>query len=84
MTERRASNPGGTTDGESRNAVVSHGRRSFLLSAAGAGVAGAAWVGGLGREGEAAPETALAEPADQGRGYRLTGHIQRYYRSTRL
>jgi hypothetical protein len=65
------------------NAPASHGRRSFLFSAAGAGLAGAALVTRLKQGEEPAPE-AQAEPDGKGRGYRLTGHIQRYYRSTRL
>jgi len=66
-----------------RDAPASYGRRSFLFSAAGAGVAGAAAVAGLPTGAEPAPE-AQAEPDGKGQGYRLTGHIQRYYRSTRL
>lgn len=64
-------------------APASYGRRSFLFSAAGAGLAGAAVVTGIKQADEPAPE-AQAEPDGQGQGYRLTGHIQRYYRSTRL
>jgi hypothetical protein len=64
------------------SAPASLGRRSFLWSAAGAGLAGAAVATGLG-QAEPPPE-AQAEPDGKGRGYRLTGHIQRYYRSTRL
>ena len=62
---------------------ASFGRRSFLFSAAGGGVAGVAAVTGLGKADSAPPE-AVTEPQGQGEGYRLTGHIQRYYRSTRL
>ena len=64
-------------------APASFGRRSFLFSAAGGGVAGVAAVTGLGT-GQSAPPEAQAEPQGQGEGYRLTAHIQRYYRSTRL
>lgn len=64
------------------NAPASYGRRSFLFSAAGAGLAGAALATGLTQDEPAAE--AQAEPDAKGRGYRLTGHIQRYYRSTRL
>jgi hypothetical protein len=64
------------------NVPASYGRRSFLFSAAGAGLAGAAVATGLG-QAEPAPE-AQAQPDGKGQGYRLTGHIQRYYRSTRL
>lgn len=65
-----------------RTTPASYGRRSFLLSAAGAGLAGAAVATGLGRD-DPAPE-AQAEPDGSGQGYRLTGHIQRYYRSAKL
>lgn len=65
-----------------RTTPASYGRRSFLLSAAGAGLAGAAVATGLGRD-EPLPE-AQAEPDGKSQGYRVTGHIQRYYRSTRL
>lgn len=46
-------------------------------------MAGVAAVTGLGT-GQSAPPEAQAEPQGQGEGYRLTAHIQRYYRSTRL
>ena len=61
---------------------ASHGRRSFLFSAAGAGLAGAALATGLKQDG-ATPE-APESTAGQGKGYRLSEHVQRYYRSTRL
>jgi hypothetical protein len=67
---------------DDRKAPASYGRRSFLLSAAGAGVAGAAAVTGL--QTDAEPPEAQAEPDGKGQGYRLTGHIQRYYRSAKL
>ncbi len=62
---------------------ASFGRRSFLFSAAGTGVAGVAAVTGLGKSDDAVAE-ALAEPQGKGEGYRVTAHVQRYYRSTRL
>lgn len=62
---------------------ASFGRRSFLFSAAGTSVAGVAAVTGLGKSDDAIAE-ASSEPQGQGEGYRVTGHIQRYYRSTRL
>jgi hypothetical protein len=65
-----------------RKVPASFGRRSFLFSAAGAGLAGATIATGLGR-GDPVPE-AQTQPDGSGQGYRLTGHIQRYYRSTRL
>lgn len=68
--------------GDRKSAPASYGRRSFLWSAAGAGLAGAAVATGLGRD-EPLPE-AQAEPDGKSQGYRVTGHIQRYYRSTRL
>ena len=63
-------------------APASFGRRSFLFSAAGGGVAGVAAVTGLGT-GQSAPPEAQAETGP-GRGLSPTAHIQRYYRSTRL
>ena len=65
------------------NGPASYGRRSFLFSAAGAGLAGAAAISGV-NQGEDKPPEAQAEPDGKGQGYRLTAHIQRYYRSTRL
>ena len=62
---------------------ASFGRRSFLFSAAGTGVAGVAAVTGLGTSDSAIAE-ALPEPQGQGKRYRVTAHVQRYYRSTRL
>jgi len=61
---------------------ASFGRRSFLFAAAGTGAAGLAAVSGTARA--AAPEQAVAEPAGEAQGYRVTGHVARYYRSTRL
>lgn len=61
---------------------ASFGRRSFLFAAAGTGAAGVAVLTGTAQA--AAPEQALAEPAGDSRGYRVTGHVARYYRSTRL
>lgn len=62
---------------------ASFGRRSFLFSAAGTGVAGVAAVTGLGTSDDVLAE-ASPEPQRQGEGYRVTTHVQRYYRSTRL
>ncbi|QID16317.1 formate dehydrogenase [Nitrogeniibacter mangrovi] len=62
---------------------ASFGRRSFLFAAAGTGAAGLAAVSGAARA--ATPEEAAkAEPEGEGKGYRVTGHVARYYRSTRL
>lgn len=64
----------------------SFGRRSFLFATAGGGVAGAAAVAqATGLQAPAAPTPeALAEPEGEGQGYRVTRHVERYYRSTRL
>lgn len=62
---------------------ASFGRRSFLFAAAGTGAAGLAAISGAARA--ATPEEAAqAEPDGAGKGYRVTGHVARYYRSTRL
>ncbi len=61
---------------------ASFGRRSFLFAAAGTGAAGLAVVSGAAQA--ATPEEARAEPAGKSQGYRVTGHVARYYRSTRL
>ena len=61
---------------------ASYGRRSFLFAAAGTGAAGLAAVSGAARA--ATPEEARAEPDGRSQGYRVTGHVARYYRSTRL
>jgi hypothetical protein len=64
-------------------APASYGRRSFLFAAAGTGAAGLAAVSGAARAASA-EEQATAEPGGTSKGYRVTGHVARYYRSTRL
>ena len=58
-------------------------RRKFLL-AAGIGSAGA--VAAVATQGVKAPEAAAPQGAQaaQGDGYRLTEHIQKYYRTTEV
>jgi nitrous oxide reductase len=59
-------------------------RRGFLLGAGAAGVAGAAATVGA----AAAPAAVAQDPApaaeDAKRGYQLSEHVRRYYRTTRI
>jgi len=90
MTEdrkTRATGPMGDTnmsdEREPRTKLpASFGRRSFLFAAAGTGAAGLAAASGAAKA--ATPEQAVAEPDGTSQGYRVTGHVARYYRSTRL
>lgn len=56
-------------------------RRKFLL-AVGAGSAGAVAVALSGNQAAQKDQTASAN--DQAAGYKLTGHIRNYYRTTRV
>ena len=56
------------------------GRRNFLLGATvGSAVAAAAVVAGRAPQ---APIEGVVDPAPDSKGYRLTAHVRRYYRST--
>ena len=57
-------------------------RRGFLL-ALGAGGAGAAALAARSLTG-VAPQTDGATPADDSKGYRLTDHVKRYYRTAKI
>jgi hypothetical protein len=58
-------------------------RRNFLL-ALGAGGAGAAIVAARAlTAGSVTPEAAL-EPSPDGKGYELTDHVRRYYRTAKI
>ena len=61
-------------------AMKPHTRRKFLL-AAGLGSAGA--VAAVATKGVKAPEAAAARIAE-GDGYRLSEHIQKYYKTTEV
>ncbi|HEU4622972.1 MAG TPA: formate dehydrogenase [Burkholderiaceae bacterium] len=61
-------------------------RRGFLI---GAGAAAAVTAGAVVTQSQRqvnadVPEVLSPESTDSGRGYRLTDHIQRYYRTTRI
>jgi ferric-dicitrate binding protein FerR (iron transport regulator) len=56
-------------------------RRGFLL-AVGAGTAGAAALAARSLTG-VVPQTDGATPADDSKGYRLTDHVKRYYRTAK-
>ncbi len=63
-------------------AKVATGRRAFLKHAAIAG--GAAAVAGSAAVADIAPESPhKAAPEQDSKGYRMTPHIEAYYRSTR-
>ena len=56
-------------------------RRKFLL-AAGVGSAGA--VAAVATKGVGAPAVATAAKTAEGDGYRLSEHIQKYYKTTKV
>lgn len=58
-------------------------RRGFFVSAsvAGAAVVGAGWVG---TQTSVQPTVPAAPPPTRGGGYRLSEHVKRYYRTTRI
>ena len=58
-----------------------HTRRKFLL-AAGIGSAGAGAA--VATKGAAAPAPGTATKAAEGDGYRLSEHIQKYYKTTKV
>ena len=63
---------------------VARGRRAFLKGAAVAGGAATVAVAGGAAVADIAPESAKKADPDQGsKGYRVTPHIEAYYRSTR-
>ena len=63
---------------------VASGRRAFLKRAAVAGGAATVAVAGAGAVAEMAPDSpGSAAPEQSSKGYRVTPHIEAYYRSTR-
>ncbi|HEV2041213.1 MAG TPA: formate dehydrogenase, partial [Casimicrobiaceae bacterium] len=58
-------------------------RRNFLL-ALGAGGAGAAIVAARALSTGPAAPAAADEPSSQGKGYALTDHVRRYYRTAKI
>ena len=63
---------------------VATGRRAFLKRAAVAGGAATVAVAGAAAVAEVAPESPdKAAPEQKSEGYRMTPHIEAYYRSTR-
>ena len=63
---------------------VATGRRTFLKRAAVAGGAATVAVAGGAAVAEVAPESPhKAAPEQSSKGYRMTPHIEAYYRSTR-
>lgn len=68
----------------SKTPEVARGRRDFLKRAAVAGGAATVAVAGGSAVADMAPETVRERaPGQQPQGYRLTPHIEAYYRSTR-
>ena len=63
---------------------VATGRRAFLKRAAVAGGAATVAVAGAAAVAEVAPESPdQVAPEQKSKGYRMTPHIEAYYRSTR-
>jgi hypothetical protein len=63
---------------------VASGRRAFLKRAAVAGGAATVAVAGAGAVARIEPESpGKAAPEQNSKGYRMTPHIEAYYRSTR-
>ena len=58
-------------------------RRSFLRAARGAGALGVLAAAAAAGAAEAAPVPAPAVAAPEAKGYRVTEHIQKYYRTAR-
>jgi len=58
-----------------------HTRRKFLLAA---GIGGAGAVAAVATKGAAVPAKDDAASAAQGDGYRMTEHIQKYYKTTKV
>ena len=58
------------------------GRRTFLKGAAIFG--GLTALFGLARPAVAGPKEEVRRPEHSGRGYRLTEHVKRYYKTARL
>lgn len=68
----------------SKTPKVATGRRAFLKRAAVAGGAATVAVAGAGALADVAPEPVHEAAPEQGtKGYRMTPHIEAYYRSTR-
>jgi len=68
----------------SKTPEVARGRRAFLKRAAVAGGAVTVGVAGGSAVAEMAPERTETRAPEQGtKGYRVTPHIEAYYRSTR-
>lgn len=68
----------------SKTPKVATGRRAFLKRAAVAGGAATVAVAGAGAVADMAPEPAHEAAPEQGsKGYRVTPHIEAYYRSAR-
>lgn len=68
----------------SKTPKVATGRRAFLKRAAVAGGAATVAVAGAGALADVTPEPVHEAAPEQGtKGYRMTPHIEAYYRSTR-
>ena len=68
----------------SKTPKVATGRRAFLKRAAVAGGAATVAVAGGAAVADVAPESPdKAAPEKSSKGYRMTPHIEAYYRSTR-
>jgi hypothetical protein len=59
-------------------------RRGFVLGAATAGAAVAAFVALPKSEDAVPPPTGLAPPPERGGGYQLSEHVKKYYSTTRI
>lgn len=60
------------------------GRRSFLIGAGTAGVAGAAAIAGRGAGDGGSTVAVKPDTKGKGGGYHVTDHVRSYYRSTKV
>ena len=82
MRPKRYGDPTSTREGSSASARGVHPQRRKFLLALGAGGAGAAIVAARSLSGgSVAPD---AEPVPEGKGYALTDHVRRYYRTAKI
>jgi hypothetical protein len=82
MRPKRYGDPTSTREDSSASAPGVHPQRRNFLLALGAGGAGAAIVAARSLSGgSVAPDAA---PVPEGKGYALTDHVRRYYRTAKL
>lgn len=82
MRSHRRKNPAAGSSQPASDSRTSVRRRGFLL-ALGAGGAGAAALAARSLSGVAAQDDS-ASAADEGKGYQVTDHVKRYYRTAKI